>query len=301
VKTIFTFFLTLFFIGTVNAQCYSVNQVAYNYDSIASPDSVILMDDQYSELIPIGFPFCFYGGSYDSLLIGSNGVLSFDTSQAMNYCQWPIPNPIPSSSNPYNAIFLPWQDLCVPLGGKISYQTIGSFPNRKFIVDFSAVPMYSCTTNVFTGQVKLYETSNVVEIDIAQKLICAWNGGYAIEGIQDRTTTMATVVPGRNYPSVWTANNDSWTFTPTCNVCVGVGINEPKIPELNLFVSDNNQISIIPNGAAYKMLGIYDILGQQMNFILTDNTISLATATPGIYIVTLEVNGARVTRKVMMN
>jgi hypothetical protein len=42
-------------------------------------------------------------------------------------------------------------------------------------------------------------------------------------------------------------------------------------------------------------------LGQEVKFGQDENSVSLAVATPGIYMVTLEVNGARVTRKVMMN
>jgi hypothetical protein len=299
-KATFFFLFALFFYLTSDAQCYQVAQVTYVHDSINPPDSLMLMDDQYSGPISIGFPFCFYGEPQNFLLIGADGVISFDTSQAHGYCPWPIGSAIPSSSNPLNAIFLPWQDLYPPGGGIISYQTIGVAPNRKFIVDFNAVTIYSCTTTSFTGQVKLYESSNVIEIGVAQKLICSWNGGYAIEGMQNRMGTAADVVPGRNYPSSWTTTNDSWTFTPVC-FCVGIGIPETSTSAISLFATGQNQITIIPNGESYKVIGVYDMPGQEVKFAQEGNIISLANAAPGIYLVTLEVNGERVTRKVMMN
>jgi hypothetical protein len=208
-KATFLFLFTLFFL-TSDAQCYQVAQVTYEYDSINPTGTLVLGDDEFSGVIAIGFPFCFYGEPQDSLLIGSDGIISFETFLANGYCPWPIVTAIPNSSDSKNAIFLPWQDLLIPAGGTISYQTIGVAPNRKFIVDFSGVTMYSCTTTNFTGQVKLYESSNVIEIAIAQKVICAsWNGGNAIEGMQNHMGTAADVVPGRNYPSSWTATNDS--------------------------------------------------------------------------------------------
>ncbi len=301
-KTFSVFLLTLFFAWTIHAQCYSVSQLTYNHDSLTNPTAMTSADDQYSGPIPIGFPFCFYGASYDSLIIGANSIISFDTQLASGYCQWPIGAAIPSASNPVNTIFFSWQDLYAPAGGTVSYQTIGSSPNRKFVVDFDSVPFYSCTGMLFTGEVKLFETTNVIEMDIAQKQVCQpWNGGNAIEGIQNSLGTSAVVVPGRNYPTQWTATNDAWSFTPTCNVCSGVGIAESQNLELNLFVSENNQITIISNGNFYKVLGVYDMLGQQVKFSQIENTISFAEASPGIYIVNLEINGVHVAKKVMLN
>jgi hypothetical protein len=162
--------------------------------------------------------------------------------------------------------------------------------------------MYSCTGMFFSGQVKLFETTNMVEMDIEQKQLCmGWNGGYAIEGMQNSQGTSAVSVSGRNYPTQWTATNDGWTFTPTCNVCSGVGIAEPQNSELSLFVSDHNQITIVPNSSSYKIVAVYDMLGQEIKFIQTGNTISFAENISGIYIVNLEVNGTRVAKKVMMN
>jgi hypothetical protein len=67
-----------------------------------------------------------------------------------------------------------------------------------------------------THQIVLYETTNIIEIYIQNKPLCIfWNSGAAIEGIQNSTGTQAYVVPGRNYPTQWTATNDAWRFTPT--------------------------------------------------------------------------------------
>jgi hypothetical protein len=61
----------------------------------------------------------------------------------------------------------------------------------------------------------LHEATNIIDIYIQNKQTClAWNGGYAIEGIQNATGTAAFVVPGRNFPTNWTATNDGKRFMP---------------------------------------------------------------------------------------
>ncbi|MCX8020918.1 MAG: hypothetical protein N2747_10540, partial [Chitinophagaceae bacterium] len=42
----------------------------------------IYSDDRYSSAIPLPFPFCFCASVYHSVVVGSNGVITFDVSQA---------------------------------------------------------------------------------------------------------------------------------------------------------------------------------------------------------------------------
>lgn len=178
-----------------------------------------LGDDQWSPLIPLGFSFTFFGNTYTNIVVGSNNILTFDASQANGGCQWPInsaiPNPILPPTSPFNSIMCPWEDL-LPSANNEVYATIGTAPNRVFVVSYCASPMFGCTSTTFTGCVMLYETTNVIETHFANKQLCAsWNNGAAIHGIQDATGATAYVVPGRNYPTQWTAVNDGYRWTPT--------------------------------------------------------------------------------------
>ena len=178
--------------------------------------TLTLSDDQWSGLVPLGFNFTFFGNTYSNIVVGSNNILTFDATQANGFCTWPIGAAIPSAANPLNTIMCPWEDLLPPGGGTQIYTTTGTAPNRVFIVSYCSVPMFSCTNLLFTGSVMLYETTNRIEMHIADKHICAnWNGGAAIQGIQDATGANAYVVPGRNYPSVWAATNEGYEFVPT--------------------------------------------------------------------------------------
>ena len=42
------------------------------------------IDDRWSDVIDLGFEFCFFGETYSQILIGSNGVLSFELDNALS-------------------------------------------------------------------------------------------------------------------------------------------------------------------------------------------------------------------------
>jgi len=173
-----------------------------------------LSDDIYSPLINIGFDFVFYGNTYNQLIISSNNYISFALGNAGGYSSWVIDGPAPSASTPQLSIMCPWQDVNPGNGGQVRYQTIGTAPNRIFVVEFCNIPMFSCTGQLFTDQILLYEGCNIIETHIVSKTLCSsWNDGKAIHGLSKNSTT-AHIVPGRNAPTHWTAAMDGYRFTP---------------------------------------------------------------------------------------
>lgn len=181
----------------------------------------IAIDDIYSPVLPIGFNFNYYGTIYDSVVIGPNGTLCFDLSLAGAYDPWPISAVLLGNASKFNNICGPWCDIdiSIPGGGTITYSLTGAAPFRKYIVTFCNDHMFSCTTQITSTQIILYETTNIIECHIATKPVCSgWNGGRAIIGVQNATGTAATVAPGRDFPSVYTCTNEAWRFTPDATV-----------------------------------------------------------------------------------
>ena len=180
----------------------------------------IAVDDDYSGVIPIGFPFAFYGQYYTTCLVSSNGYIRFDTTNKNSFSQWslittPGRDLIPGNPNCVNSFCGVYSDIYPVTGGTIDYSTIGTAPNRQFIVTFCRVPLFSCNSQLITFQMILNEGSNTCECHITYKDVCAaWNGGFAIEGVQNLAGTAATVAPGRNDSVQWTAMNDAYRFSP---------------------------------------------------------------------------------------
>lgn len=189
------------------------------FSGAGSPTFLSLTDDVFSGVINIGFSFTFFGNTYTQCVISSNNFISFNLSNANSFSPWTISQPIPNttfSDKTQNGILGPWQDINPGVGGTVSYQTLGTAPNRRFVVEYCNVPMFSCTNLQFSSQIIIYETTNTIETHIINKPLCTtWNNGYAIHGLHDATGTIAYVVPGRNYPTQWTAANEGYRFTPT--------------------------------------------------------------------------------------
>jgi len=241
------FLLSLLFLGRgiiLNAQSIIIQEGDTVF--LCEPDTVILhafyqgadssdlhssaplssIDDAYdSTYANIGFPFTFFGTTYTQCFLSTNFYITFDPTAGYpltsppwaNYSSWPINAPAPVPGYPANtAIMGPWHDTYPGVNptfpGWISYTTIGDAPNRVFIFNMCMVPMYSCTDSFFSGQIKLFETSNVIEFHITEKSICYnWNDGAGVLGVQ--SGNLSSII--YNYPTQWTAYNQAWRLTPT--------------------------------------------------------------------------------------
>ena len=199
----------------------SVNNCEFPSFLGGTPTSVET-DDEWSDVIDIGFDFCFFGGTYNQLLIGSNGVVSFDLSNASGYNGWSydpgdtLPNSSNSSLSDAN-IFGVAHDIDPSVGGEINFMILGSAPQRQFVVNYTAVPLFSgaCNELTSTSQIILYESSNVIDVNIIDKPICpTWNDGLAVVGIQNMDDTIAYTPTNRNM-GAWEASNESWRFSPS--------------------------------------------------------------------------------------
>lgn len=196
---------------------YGVYPIPFAPEAIDPVNTVSLNDDQYSNSINIGFPFVFFGQSYESLIISSNGYVRFDLAYSGNFSDFSVNQSLPDPTAPLNAIFLSWFDLDPNVQPIISYSTIGNAPERVFVVNYNNVPYFGCNGTLYTGQLKLYEGSNNIEMHITSRPFCGNSGGWvnlAIQGIQNVDASQSYHVPGRNNNAVWQASNDAWRFDP---------------------------------------------------------------------------------------
>ena len=185
----------------------------------------VTTDDVWSAPFTLPFNFCFYGINYPTVNVGSNGVITFNTQAANANCPWAYTESLPDPGMPIlNAIYGPYQDInpnvdTAPILRSINYQILGEAPCRAFVVNFYNIAQFSCnlTVPLQTSQIVLYETSNVIEVYIENRVPCLnWNGGNAVIGIQNAAGTVAHWPPDRN-TGQWTAQNEAWRFTPDGN------------------------------------------------------------------------------------
>jgi hypothetical protein len=256
----------------------SCNNFSYNLQALSTNLSSISSDDTHSSVVDIGFSFNFYGTNYTQLLISGNGYLTFDLAQAGLSSPYIINSAIPNpGSIPENAIMAPWQDINPAVNGSITFGTVGTAPNRKFIVTWCAIPMFSCTSLLHTSQIVLYESSNKIEMFLANKPLCTtWNNGAAIQGLVSTNSTNFDIVndpnipgnPPRNYDLQWSASDEGWEFLPNGNT--SYSINEiayiPIIAGLVNWYDNSSLVTPIGSGPnlpiSLNTTGIYTYYAQ---------------------------------------
>ncbi len=128
--------------------------VSYDYQEVYA-DLVYLVDEDFVEL-SIAFDFEFYGGTFDTLTVTSNGLAHFDGADTVGYQNDTLPH------DTYRLIAPFWDDLDPTTSGSVWYETTGSSPNRVFIVEWWSIPHYQ-TSGTGTFEIKLFEADGAVE------------------------------------------------------------------------------------------------------------------------------------------
>lgn len=204
------------FLETAQSTQYRVDAIPYNpFPYTIGTGVSVGTDDVYSPIINLPFPFCFYGNNYTQVVVGSNGIISFDTNLANAYCAWSYSNPIPSTTIDVLSIMGPYHDIDPSVCGNVRQGIYGVAPCRTFVVSFDNVCHFSCNNLTSRHQIVLYESTGIIEVYVESKPTCAsWNSGNAVIGIQDGSGTNATAAPGRN-TGPWTVSTpEAWRFSP---------------------------------------------------------------------------------------
>jgi len=203
--------------GTVGTTSYTNSTIPYNpYSYTAGPQVLVNIDDIWTPVITIPFCFEFYGNTYSQCVIGSNGLISFNTALANGYCEWDIQADMPNTTAYDNCIMAPYYDIDPSVGAtsEVHYNTYGTAPCREFVISWYHVPLFSCNSVMGTQQIVLHESTNIIDMYIENKPGCSWNEDGAVEGIINLGASQSLIIPGRNYSTPWTAVNDGQRFVP---------------------------------------------------------------------------------------
>ncbi len=249
---------------------YSVSNIPYVAPTNTGTQ-LFMTDDSQQGPFNIGFNFCFFGTTYTQFWVGSNGWISFSGGQPVTFTTQTIPTG--NFLVPKNCIMGPWQDWHPGVGGQIKYQVQGTAPCRKLVVSWTNMPMFACTATTGTFHIVIYESSNIIENYIQSKQFCAWQGGTATQGIHNNAGTIGITVPGRN-STVWTANNDTWRWTPSGPVVT---------PTLTWYQVGNSSAKKYTNWIETKTFReALAILNKASVFVGTDGGLHHAAAALGI-------------------
>lgn len=216
---------------------YLLQYIPYSIQPLVSASGIELStflydDDEFSEVIPVGFNFCFYDSIFSRAVVGSNGLITFDTSNraaCKNAYTISPTTSLPFASGtqciqsgtyiPRASILGPYHDIdpsdaANPPNKRIEYRIEGTAPYRRLIVSYSNIVLYNCPNLIANQQIIVYEGTNIVDINVQDKPSCpSSNGGRSIIGMQNWNRDRFVAEPGFN-PGTRAITNTSYRFLP---------------------------------------------------------------------------------------
>jgi photosystem II stability/assembly factor-like uncharacterized protein len=320
----------------------TVIQKQQTYNEISGGNLFSFGDDDYSA-VNLPFPFVFDFSEYDKIQICTNGWCEFgrgstgsergvSSAAQIGTIGANENGRMASTSRPTKALGPWWEDLNTDGGGVVSYKTIGSSPNRVFVIQWKNVRAYydAATTTRLNFQVGLFETSNIIEYHYGPIELGSFIGGDlgAAIGFKDHIggdyhffdITQGGIVPVSHHRTDLNPLTD-WpgpdiTFiiqTPS----TGINEHKPEIPEKfalyqnypNPFNPTTTIFYDLPI-VSHVSLKIYNSIGQEVRTlidqvlpagnksIIWDGIDNIGrTVVSGLYFYRLEAGGKILTRK----
>lgn len=213
--------------GAAGAGCYTRTSFTKGILTLAAATEIWLQsgDDDASADVPVGFPLfsffpCQNKSPNENVRVSTNGYISFfeQGGDAVNGTDYT--NDVIGDPNTPDGFAAPWwDDLWVaPNQGspdRVRYATEGQVGRRVFTVEWSSISRLNGTTSDYHWfQVKLYETSGVVEIQLDTDTAGADTADDATSGIENYDATLGYCGHSCGNTLAWTAPTDNWRYTP---------------------------------------------------------------------------------------
>ena len=158
------------------------NLVKFNWLDATGPSNYLPVfgNDGYAT-VSLPFTFNFGDQTYDNVTVSANGYLTFggDGSIRDNFI-------IPSIAQPNNFIAPFWDDLNPSAGGYLYQRTIGTAPNRQYVVEWWQVPHagFTSANSNLTFEVSLFEGTGQILIQYNQLKGSDSDGDSATVGVE---------------------------------------------------------------------------------------------------------------------
>jgi subtilisin-like proprotein convertase family protein len=160
--TALVLFALLPFVGKAQVSLYTFSQLSGTYTPITGGTTlgVATNDDTSFPNNPIGFTFNYNNTAYTSFSVNANGFIALGTAVNSSYTSI-------STGTSNNIVSALNYDLQGNAAGNLRYETIGTAPNRILVVqwtDYGSWPSGSNPGDSYNFQIRLYETTDVVEV-----------------------------------------------------------------------------------------------------------------------------------------
>jgi hypothetical protein len=167
--------------------------------------------------LPIGFNFVFNGVIYDRFGVNNNGWISLGMSSlgasAVNMNSSSGYTPTRSTSTAVTDDLVArisglGRDLQAQTGSTLRYELTGTAPNQVLVIQFKNYRKFNATGDNFNFQIRLKETSNLVEIVYGTQVNNATSSTYDV-GLRASPAATASNFNSRTSLTSWSATTSS--------------------------------------------------------------------------------------------
>ena len=166
--------------GHVWSDSDDVSGPGFAWIEISGTGTSIGFGDDASFAVPIGFDFAFYGTTYTTTYVGTNGLLGFVNASLTS----PSNAALPNASAPDGLVAAFWDDLEVQSSARLLYELVGVEPSRKLVVQWDGVQEYGDIGASHTFEIILEEATGDI---VLQYLTMSGDLDSATVGIEDTT------------------------------------------------------------------------------------------------------------------
>jgi subtilisin family serine protease len=150
-----------------------------------------LTGDDASTQVQLPFPVFFYGQTYTSAFVNTNGHVNFLANVTPGFSNVALPN----TATPNAAVYAFWDDFIIDTTGGITAtvrtETVGTAPNRKFVVEWRNARLISGSSDRQTFEIVLWENGRVQVQYKELGTSTRGHGDSATVGIENHTGTDA--------------------------------------------------------------------------------------------------------------
>jgi hypothetical protein len=212
------------FTVTATRQTYLTATLTAACEDMTAATAITLggADDSSSTNQALAIPFTHFGTAMTSFSASSNGLMQLFAAASGTVTTTGINTALPGTTA--NLIAPYWDDFVGASSSILSTTTVGTAPNRTQVIQWRDVGFYIGSTTVpstdrMTFQVKLFETTNVVEfhyctLTVGSEGAARLGGASATVGIMGLASTDTAAGIYANFGGA-TTQGSGWRFTPS--------------------------------------------------------------------------------------
>jgi hypothetical protein len=231
---------------------YACAQVSGTFTAAAG--ALALTGDDATTAVTLPFVMPFHGKTYTTATVSTNGFLTFDTTVGTTTYANPV---MPTAAAP-NAVVAPfWDDLEIDASASVRTDTIGTAPNRKFIVEWRNAKFRPSGPDRITFETVFTETTGEIAFNYGTLTTTLQQGAGATIGIENASGTVATLF---SFQEARVNSNGSITFTPhasgTVSGSTSVAVTGAAAAGLTVTLNPGGRSTVTDASGNYSFAGV---------------------------------------------